>query len=114
LETFEAEASGADRRSGSHSVYPVPVLTERDVVAYLSQYGPIPDRFWPLIPRWLRRLHELGIDTEPLALGSNSARHVDLLALQASKDANPEAAMRAHDIRDTMPEIRPYKGRRIR
>jgi hypothetical protein len=32
------------------------------------------------------------------------------MALQVSK-GNPEAKLRAHDIRDTMPEVRPYKGR---
>jgi hypothetical protein len=47
----------------------------------------------------------------PLTLGSASARHIDRMALQVS--TNPEAKLRAHDARDTQPEIRPYKGRAV-
>jgi len=62
----------------------------------------------PDMPRWIDRLRELGADTLPLVLGSESARHVDLFVNQASRE--PSAKRMAHQIRDTMPEVRPYKG----
>jgi hypothetical protein len=45
----------------------------------------------------------------PLTLGSESARQIDRMALQVS--SSPDAKLLAHGARDTMPEIRPYKGR---
>ena len=65
----------------------------------------------PRLPRWMRYLSELGVADAPLTLGSASARHIDRMALQVS--TNPEAKLRAHDARDTQPEIRPYKGRTV-
>jgi hypothetical protein len=59
-------------------------------------------------PRWARRLDGLGVGEVPLALGSESARHLDLLANQSSKE--PGAQRMAHQQRDTMPHLRPYKG----
>jgi hypothetical protein len=87
------------------------VLTADDVERYLSQYGGAQgiDAMRPRFPRWIRQLKTLGVADLPLALGSESARHVDRMALQVS--ANPEAKRRAHDARDTQPEVRPYKGR---
>ena len=90
------------------------MITPDDIAGYVSQYGAaqgidaMRDRF----PRWIRHLEDLGLAHVPLALGSASARHIDRMALQVSKD-NPEARLRAHDIRDTMPELRPYKGCRF-
>jgi hypothetical protein len=46
---------------------------------------------------------------EKPGLGSESAQYIDLFALQASR--NPDVKVRAHDVRDTLPKIRPYKGR---
>ena len=63
----------------------------------------------PRFPRWIRHLRDLGVADVPLTLGSASARHIDRMVLQVS--TNPEAKLRAHDARDTQPEIRPYKGR---
>jgi hypothetical protein len=59
-------------------------------------------------PRWSRRLDKLGAGDVPLALGSESAWHVDLWANQASDD--PNAQRMAHQQRDTMPHLRSYKG----
>lgn len=55
-------------------------------------------------PRWASRLDKLGLGDVPLTLGSESARHVDLWANQASDE--PSARRMAHQQRDTMP----YKG----
>jgi hypothetical protein len=60
------------------------------------------------MPRWIDRLRKLGVHTIPLTLGSESARHVDLFANQASRELS--AKRMAHQIRDTMPQLRPYKG----
>lgn len=59
-------------------------------------------------PRWCRRLADLGAGDVALALGSLSAWHVDLWANQASGEAS--AQYMAHQQRDTMPRLRPYKG----
>lgn len=87
------------------------MITKDDVAAYLRQFMPVQsvEAVRPDIPRWLRRLREYGVDTVPLTLGSASARYIDLFLNQASKETS--AQLMAHDIRDTMPEIRPYKGR---
>jgi hypothetical protein len=58
--------------------------------------------------RWSARLDGLGVGDVPLALGSESAWHVDLWANQASDE--PSAKRMAHQQRDTMPHLRPYKG----
>lgn len=63
----------------------------------------------PDMPRWLRRLNKYGVDIVPLAIGSASAAYIDLFLLQASHE--PNAQRMAHDVRDTLPTIRPYKGR---
>ena len=79
---------------------------ERYLCAYLSAQSI--DAMRDDFPRWSRRLDELGIGGLPLELGSESARHVDLWTNQASKE---QAARRmAHQQRDTMPHLRPYKG----
>src|SRR5262249_15124414 len=90
----------------------VTVVTPEEIERYLcaTHAAQSMDAMRDDIPRWIRHLEELGVANVPLALGSASARHVDRMALQVSKD-NPEAALRAHDIRDTMPELRRYKGR---
>jgi len=87
------------------------VLTVTDVERYLGQSlaRQSVEAMLPDMPRWLRRLHRYGVDTVPLAIGSASARYIDLLALQASRA--PSAQRTAHDVRDTLPNIRPYKGR---
>lgn len=90
------------------------MVTTQDIANYLSWHG-ARQRIDEMakdsngFTRWLDRLHKLGVDTVPLVLGSESARHIDLFALQVS--TNPEAKLRAHDVRDTMPELRRYKGR---
>jgi hypothetical protein len=87
------------------------VLTADDVERYLSQYAGAQgiDAMRPRFPRWIRQLETLGVADVPLALGSASARHVDRMALQVS--SNRVAKRRAHDVRDTQPEVRAYKGR---
>ena len=87
------------------------MVTTQDIANYLSQYGAAQgiDAMRPRFPRWIRHLQAMGVADVPLALGSASARHVDRMALQVS--TNPEAKVRAHDARDTQPEVRPYKGR---
>jgi hypothetical protein len=97
-----------------HYAVTVTTLTTADVVRYLSQFvarqsivAMLPD-----MPRWLRRLQEYGVDAVPLAIGSASASYIDLFALQASRE--PRAQLMAHDVRDTLPKIRPYKGRSYR
>jgi hypothetical protein len=87
------------------------VITERDVAHYLSQLlaAQSIDTVRPDFPRWIRRLGEYGVDSVPLALGSASARYIDLFMLQQSRE--PSAQRMAHDVRDTLPRIRRYKGR---
>jgi hypothetical protein len=87
------------------------VLTVTDVERYLSRYlaRQSVEAVLPDIPRWLRRLHMYGLDNVPLETGSASACHIDLFLLQASSE--PSAQLMAHDVRDTLPHIRPYKGR---
>ena len=87
------------------------MLTVKDVVRYLSQFltRQSVEAMLPDMPRWLRRLHQFGVDSVPLAIGSASAAHIDLFVLQASRE--PSAQRMAHDVRDTLPLIRPYKGR---
>ena len=89
------------------------MLTPDDIASYLSQYGGTQgiDAMQPRFPRWIRHLGEFGVADVPLTLGSASARHIDRMALQVS--TNPAAKLRAHDARDTQPEIRPYKGRSV-
>jgi len=87
------------------------MIDENDIARYLSQFlaPQSVEEILPDVPRWLKRLHEYGVDTVPLATGSASAAFIDLFALQASRE--PNAQRMAHDVRDTLPEIRPYKGR---
>jgi hypothetical protein len=87
------------------------VLTVTDIVRYLSQFlaWQSVEAILPDMPRWLRRLHQYGVDSVPLATGSASAAYIDLFVLQASRE--PNAQRMAHDVRDTLPMIRPYKGR---
>lgn len=87
------------------------MLSVTDVVRYLSQFltRQSVEAMLPDMPRWLQRLRQYGVDTVPLAIGSASAAYVDLFALQASRE--PSAQRMAHDVRDTLPMIRPYKGR---
>ena len=89
-------------------------LTTRDVVRYLGQYVAAQsiEAMLPDIPRWLRKLEEYGVDAVPLTLGSASASYINLFALQSSSE--PSARRMAHDVRDTLPLIRPYKGRSYR
>lgn len=87
------------------------MITENDIAAYLSHSlaaQPV-ETMRPKFPRWVRRLQEWGVAEVPLTLGSASARYVDLFANKESEE--PSAQLIAHDIRDTMSEIRPYKGR---
>lgn len=86
------------------------MITVDDVVRYLSAYiAPQSiEAMRPDMPRWIGRLRELGVDTVPPALGTESARHIDLFVNQAS--CEPRAQRMAHQIRDTMPQLRPYKG----
>lgn len=87
------------------------MLTVTDVVRYLSQFlaRQSVEAMLPDMPRWLRRLRQYGIDSVPLAIGSASAAYIDLFVLQASRE--PSAQRMAHDVRDTLPVIRAYKGR---
>lgn len=87
------------------------MLTQDDIARYLSETRAVQsvEAMRPSFARWLRRLRELGLADVPLTLGSESARRVDLFALQDS--VNLAARQRAHDVRDTVPDLRPYKGR---
>jgi len=87
------------------------VLTVTDVVRYISQFltRQSVEAMLPDMPRWLQRLRQYGVGSVPLAIGSASAAYIDLFVLQASRD--PSAQRMAHDVRDTLPIIRPYKGR---
>ena len=86
------------------------MLTADDIASYLSETlaAQSVDAMAPNFPRWLRRLRELGVADVPLTLGTESARRIDLFVLHDSR--NPATRQRAHDVRDTMPELRPYKG----
>jgi len=86
------------------------MLTAQEAARYLCQYlaAQSVEAMAPDFPRWLRQLAERGVADVPLALGSASAQWVDLFALQASR--NPGVRVRAHDVRDTLPTLRPYKG----
>jgi hypothetical protein len=87
------------------------VITQRDIEHYLGRYVATQavGELRPDLPRWIRRLQQYGVASVPLALGSESARYIDLLLLQASEE--PSAQGMAHDVRDTLPQIRHYKGR---
>ena len=87
------------------------MITEQDITHYLGQFYAVQsvEAMRPDMPRWIRQLQEHGVETVPLTLGSESARYIDLFALQKSKE--PNAQRMAHDVRDTLPETRPYKGR---
>ena len=87
------------------------MLTVTDIERYLGQFlvRQSVEAMLADTPRWLRRLHRYGVDTVPLAIGSASAAYIDLFVLQASRE--PSAQRMAHDVRDTLPNIRPYKGR---
>ncbi len=87
------------------------MLKVTDVERYLGQFlaRQSVEAMLPDMPRWLRRLHNVSVDTVPLAIGSASAAYIDLFVLQASRE--PSAQRMAHDVRDTLPNIRPYKGR---
>lgn len=87
------------------------MLTNSDIARYLSRYLAAQSiaALAPAFPRWLRQLGRFGVADVPLALGSASAQYVDLFTLQASQE--PAVRVRAHDLRDTLPALRPYKGR---
>lgn len=87
------------------------MITEDDVERYLSRYlaAQSVEAVRPNLPRWIGRLQQYGVDSVPLTLGSQSAQYVDLFLLQKSEE--PSAQRVAHDVRDTLPAIRPYKGR---
>lgn len=87
------------------------ILTITDIERYASQFlaRQSIEAILPDMPRWLKRLHEYGVDTVPLQIGSASAQYVDLFILQSSRELS--AQRMAHDARDTLPTIRPYKGR---
>lgn len=87
------------------------MLTTRDIASYLSKYVAAQsiEATAPDFPRWLCQLSAHGVADVPLVLGSASAQYVDLFALQASR--NPDVKLRANDARDTLPAVRPYKGR---
>jgi hypothetical protein len=87
------------------------VVTTLDIENYLSPYFARQsiEAMAPKFPDWPGRFHEYGVDAVPLAVGSESAQFIGLFALQASR--NPDVKVRAHDVRDTLPKIRPYKGR---
>ena len=86
-----------------------PTLTADDVKRYLGHYlaAQSLEALVPNFPRWLRRLAKQGVGDVPLVPGSESARWIDLLVLQASPG---RGGKQAHDMRDTLPALRPYKG----
>lgn len=87
------------------------MLAVIDLERYLGQFlaRQSVEAMLPDMSRWLKRLHKYGVDTVPLAIGSASAAYIDLFVLQASRAPNAERM--AHDVRDTLSTIRPYKGR---
>ena len=99
-------------RIGNPDFAPVcagPTLTTDDVERYLSQYLAAQSvaALAPDFPRWLGRLAKQGVGEVPLVLGSESARWIDLFVLQASPG---RGGKQAHDVRDTLPALRPYRG----
>jgi hypothetical protein len=99
-------------RRGNPDFAPVcaePTLTTDDIERYLSQYLAAQSvaALAPDFPRWLRRLAKQGVGDVPLVLGSESAQWIDLFVLQASSG---RGGKQAHDMRDTLPALRPYKG----
>lgn len=86
-----------------------PTLTTDDIERYLSQHLAAQSvaALAPDFPRWLRRLAKQGVGDVPLVLGSESAQWIDLFVLQASSGRGGKLA---HDMRDTLPALRPYKG----
>jgi hypothetical protein len=92
------------------------VITPDDIEQYMKDYGAQQgrDAMRDDFPDWARQLRERGLGDVPLALGSESARWVDHMISEWLVKHRPtkQVRQRAHDIRDTMPELRPYKGRR--
>ena len=91
------------------------VVTPDDIERYLRPYGAQQgrDAMHPDYERWARQLGARGLGDVPLMLGSESARHIDQMLTDwlAKHRPTPEVRLRAHDIHDTMPTLRPYKGR---
>ena len=91
------------------------VITPDEIEHYLRPYGGQQgrDAMRPDYERWARQLRARGLGLLPLALGSESARHVDQMVADWLVKHRPTSQMRqrSHDIHDTMPELRPYKGR---
>jgi hypothetical protein len=99
-------------RTGNPDFLPVlaePTLTADDIERYLSSHlaRQSVEALAPHFPRWLKRLAKQGVGDVPLAAGSASAQWVDLFVLQASPG---RGGKHAHDLRDTLPALRPYKG----
>lgn len=63
--------------------------------------------------RWVRQLNARGLGDVLLTLGNESTRHVDQMNTDwlAKHRPTPQVRLRSHDMHDTMPELRPYKGR---
>lgn len=92
------------------------VVTPDDIERYLKAYGAQQGRDAQRddYERWARQLHARGVSDEPLTPTSESARQLLQMVTDwlAKHRPTPEVRLRSHDIRDTMPELRPYKGRR--
>jgi hypothetical protein len=93
----------------------VTVVTPHDIERYLNAHGAQQgiDAMHEDFHRWIRQLRARGLGDVPLTLGSESARHLDQMSTDwlAKHRPTPEVRQRSHDIHDTMPALRPYKGR---
>jgi hypothetical protein len=85
---------------------------ERCLWAYGAQQGR--DATREDFERWAGQLQKRGLGDVPLTLGSASARAVDQMLTDwlVKHRPTPEIRQRSHDMHDTMPELRKYKGRR--
>jgi hypothetical protein len=91
------------------------VITPDDVEHYLNADGAQQkiDEWRKDFPRWIRQIDARGLAEVPLALGSQSARWLDLMIYgRLEKDCPDDPRIReiAHNLRDTFPELRKYKG----
>lgn len=91
------------------------MVTPEDIEHYLLAYGAQQgrDAMREDYERWARQLRERGLGAVPLTLGSKSAQAVDQMVNQwlVKHRPTPQIRQQAHDIRDTMPELRRFKGR---
>jgi hypothetical protein len=89
------------------------VITPHDIERYMNAQGAQQgmDAMHEDFHRWIRQLRARGLGDVPLALGSESARHLDQMITDWLPKHRPtrQARLWSHDIHETMPELRPHK-----